>query len=153
MSLLHRRPLSVLGALVLLIALLAAITTTEPRASATTVSAAEQPNRTTASPRVAKPTIVLVHGAWADSSGWSAELNALRAKGYTAIALANRLRGLSSDSAYIRSVLDTIDGPVVLVGHSYGGAVMSGAAAGATTSRRWSTSRRSCPTKVKPWVS
>jgi pimeloyl-ACP methyl ester carboxylesterase len=76
-----------------------------------------------------QPTIVLVHGAWADSSGWSAELEALHAKGYDAIAVANPLRGLISDAAYVRSILDTIEGPIVLVAHSYGGAVISGAAA------------------------
>ena len=110
----------------------ALITATGPRATATTVSAADPSTRTAATPRTAKPTIVLVHGAWADSSGWSAELKALHAHGYDAIAVANPLRGLASNSAYIRSVLETIDGPIVLVGHSYGGAVISGAAVGAT---------------------
>jgi len=83
------------------------------------------------SSHAAKPTIVLVHGAWADASGWSAELEDLRNAGYDTIAVANPLRGLTSDAAYLRSVLDTIPGPVVLVGHSYGGAVIGGAAAGA----------------------
>lgn len=77
-----------------------------------------------------KPTIVLVHGGWADSSGWNAEIAAFQREGYPVIAPANPLRGLSSDAAYLRSVLQTIDGPIVLVGHSYGGAVISNAAVG-----------------------
>ena len=78
----------------------------------------------------AKPTVVFVHGGWADSSGWNAEIAALQEKGYPVIAPANPLRGLSSDADYVRSVLQTIDGPIVLVGHSYGGAVISNAARG-----------------------
>jgi pimeloyl-ACP methyl ester carboxylesterase len=77
-----------------------------------------------------KPTIVLVHGGWADSSGWNAQVSALQRRGYPVIAPANPLRSLESDAAYIRSVLTTIDGPIVLVGHSYGGAVISNAAVG-----------------------
>lgn len=80
--------------------------------------------------RVPKPTIVLVHGAWADASGWQVEIAALTKAGYPVIAPANPLRGLSSDSAYLRSLLETIPGPVVLVGHSYGGAVITNAATG-----------------------
>jgi pimeloyl-ACP methyl ester carboxylesterase len=75
-----------------------------------------------------KPTIVLVHGGWADASGWNAEIATLQKRGYPVIAPANPLRGLDSDAAYIRSILTTIDGPIVLVGHSYGGAVISNAA-------------------------
>ena len=75
-------------------------------------------------------TIVLVHGAWADSSGWNAQVAALQRRGYPVIAPANPLRGLASDAAYLRSVLTTIDGPIVLVGHSYGGSVISNAAVG-----------------------
>jgi len=76
-------------------------------------------------------TIVLVHGAFADASGWTAVITSLQDEGYTALAPANPLRGLPADSAYIRSVLDTIEGPVVLAGHSYGGAVLTNAAHGA----------------------
>ena len=78
----------------------------------------------------AKPTIVFVHGGWADSSGWNAEVAAFQEAGYPVIAPANPLRGLASDAAYLRSVLETIEGPIVLVGHSYGGAVISNAATG-----------------------
>ena len=74
--------------------------------------------------------MVFVHGGWADSSGWNAEIAALQQKGYPVIAPANPLRGLTSDADYIRSVLQTITGPIVLVGHSYGGAVISNAARG-----------------------
>jgi len=77
-----------------------------------------------------KPTIVLVHGGWADSSGWSGEISRLTQAGYPVIAPANALRGLTSDADYIRSVLQSITGPIVLVGHSYGGAVISNAARG-----------------------
>ncbi|MEV2271186.1 alpha/beta fold hydrolase [Nonomuraea africana] len=78
----------------------------------------------------AKPTIVLVHGAFADASSWSDVIRRLQRDGYPVLATANPLRGLSSDAAYLRSVLDTVQGPVVLVGHSYGGSVISQAAAG-----------------------
>ncbi len=74
--------------------------------------------------------IVFVHGGWADSSGWNQEITNLERRGYPVIAPANALLGLASDSAYIRGVLQTIDGPIILVGHSYGGAVISNAAVG-----------------------
>lgn len=77
------------------------------------------------------PTTVFVHGAFADSSGWSATLAALVQKGRPVIAVPNQLRGLPADADQVRSVLATIDGPVVLVGHSYGGAVIGEAARGA----------------------
>jgi pimeloyl-ACP methyl ester carboxylesterase len=77
-----------------------------------------------------RPTIVFVHGGWADSSGWNQEITNLDRRGYPVIAPANPLRGLASDAAYIRSVLQTISGPIVLVGHSYGGAVITNAAVG-----------------------
>lgn len=77
-----------------------------------------------------KPTVVLAHGGWADSSGWNAEIASLQRLGYPVIAPANPLRGLTSDADYVRSVLQTITGPIVLVGHSYGGAVISNAARG-----------------------
>ncbi|MFB7915814.1 alpha/beta fold hydrolase [Streptomyces sp. NPDC056061] len=76
-----------------------------------------------------KPTVVLVHGAFADSSSWNGVIERLQRRGYTVMAPANPLRGLYSDSAYIASVLKTVKGPIVLAGHSYGGAVISTAAA------------------------
>ncbi|WP_127509166.1 alpha/beta fold hydrolase [Actinoplanes solisilvae] len=77
-----------------------------------------------------KPTVVLVHGAFADSSGFTGVARKLLADGYPVVAAANPLRGLSSDAAQVKALLASIDGPIVLVGHSYGGAVISSAAAG-----------------------
>jgi pimeloyl-ACP methyl ester carboxylesterase len=79
----------------------------------------------------AKPTIVLVHGAFADASSWNGVIQRLEQQGYTVIAPANPLRGVTADSAYIASLLSQIDGLVLLVGHSYGGAVITNAAASA----------------------
>jgi pimeloyl-ACP methyl ester carboxylesterase len=76
------------------------------------------------------PTIVLVHGAFAESASWNGVIADLQRRGYTAIAVANPLRGLQHDAAYLRSVLDSLTGPVVVAGHSYGGSVMSEAADG-----------------------
>ena len=76
-----------------------------------------------------KPTIVLVHGAFADSSSWDQEIQFLQNQGYPVIAVANPLRDVGSDSAYLLSVLKTIPGPIVLVGHSYAGFLISAAAA------------------------
>jgi pimeloyl-ACP methyl ester carboxylesterase len=80
--------------------------------------------------QLTKPTIVLVHGAWADSSSWSGEIARLQHDGFPVVAAPNPLRGLSSDSATLADFLSKISGPIVLVGHSYGGAVISDAAAG-----------------------
>jgi pimeloyl-ACP methyl ester carboxylesterase len=77
-----------------------------------------------------KPIVVLVHGAWADGSSWSSVVRRLQGHGYTVNVPANPLRGLTSDAAYLASYLQTISGPVVLVGHSYGGAVITNAATG-----------------------
>ncbi|BAL93183.1 hypothetical protein AMIS_79630 [Actinoplanes missouriensis 431] len=78
----------------------------------------------------AKPTVVLVHGAFADSASWSGVIERLQKRGYPVVAAANPLRGLSSDAAYVRTVINSVPGPIVLAGHSYGGAVMTNAAAG-----------------------
>jgi pimeloyl-ACP methyl ester carboxylesterase len=77
-----------------------------------------------------KPTIVLVHGAWADGSSWDGVTRRLQHRGYTVVVPAVPLRSLSGDASYIASVLQSIKGPIVLVGHSYGGAVITNAAAG-----------------------
>jgi pimeloyl-ACP methyl ester carboxylesterase len=79
-----------------------------------------------------KPTIVLVHGAFAESSSWDGVIARLVADGYTAVAAANPLRGVATDAAAVRSVLGSISGPVVLVGHSYGGPVITEAANGSS---------------------
>lgn len=78
----------------------------------------------------ALPTIALVHGAFAESASWNGVISALQARGYPTIAIANPLRGLQEDAAYVRSVLVSLPGPVVVAGHSYGGSVMSEAADG-----------------------
>jgi pimeloyl-ACP methyl ester carboxylesterase len=74
------------------------------------------------------PTVVLVHGAFADASSWNGVIERLQARGVSVVAPANPLRGIASDSAYISSVLGQVAGPVVAVGHSYGGAVITNAA-------------------------
>jgi pimeloyl-ACP methyl ester carboxylesterase len=79
---------------------------------------------------VAKPTVVLVHGAFAGSSSWNNVVAKLLAEGYPVVAVANPLRGVKSDASYVASLLDSITGPVILVGHSYGGNVISYAAIG-----------------------
>lgn len=73
----------------------------------------------------AKPTIVLVHGAWAESTSWSAVIERLTAAGFPVKAIANPLQGLTADSAHLASYLHSVTGPMVLVGHSYGGAVIT----------------------------
>jgi pimeloyl-ACP methyl ester carboxylesterase len=84
----------------------------------------------TTQPDPTRPTIVLVHGAWADASGFAAEIRALRDRGFRAIGFANPLRGLADDASYLADFLRSLAGPLVLVGHSYGGAVISAAATG-----------------------
>ena len=83
------------------------------------MNATDQPSR----PASPKPTVVLVHGAFADGSSWNGVIERLQQQGYTVIAPANPLRGVTADSAYTASLLSQIDGPVLLAGHSYGGAV------------------------------
>ena len=77
-----------------------------------------------------KPTIVLEHGAWADASSWNGVIPILQHEGYTVYAPPDPLRGLPGDAAYLADFLSTIPGPIVLVGHSYGGAVITNAATG-----------------------
>jgi len=85
-------------------------------------SSASSPTRTSASP---KPTIVLVHGAFADASGWNGVTARLQKRGYPVVAWSNPMRDLGSDGAALATFVSTIPGPVVLVGHSYGGAVIT----------------------------
>ena len=80
---------------------------------------------------MSKPTIVLVHGAWADGSSWNAVSTELQSQGFTVLTPPNLLHGVASDAAYIASFLaQRTTGPVVLVGHSYGGFVITNAATG-----------------------
>jgi pimeloyl-ACP methyl ester carboxylesterase len=78
-----------------------------------------------------RPTVVLVHGAFADGSSWNEVITRLQAEGLQVTAPANPLRGISIDSAYIGSLLEQITGPVLVVAHSYGGAVITNAATNA----------------------
>jgi pimeloyl-ACP methyl ester carboxylesterase len=75
------------------------------------------------------PTVVLVHGAFADASSWAGVTERLEAEGVPVKAIVNPLRSISSDAAYVTSAIDQIPGPVLAVGHSYGGAVITNAAA------------------------
>lgn len=77
-----------------------------------------------------EPTVVLVHGAFADASGWNEVAARLVRAGYPVIAPPNPLRGVAADSAYLASILATLNGPIVLVAHSYGGMVITNAATG-----------------------
>ena len=95
--------------------------------------AAAAPASTTAAPAAytgpgPKPTVVLVNGAWSDAASWSGVVKQLQAAGYPVVAPPTQLRSLSGDSAYLDSYLKTIQGPVVLVGQSYGGSVITDAA-------------------------
>lgn len=91
--------------------------------AAATPAAASHPNKP-------KPTIVLVHGAWADGSSWAKVTSRLLNDGYTVRVPPNPLRGISNDAGTIRDFLSTLSGPIVLVAHSYGGAVITNAATG-----------------------
>jgi pimeloyl-ACP methyl ester carboxylesterase len=75
-----------------------------------------------------QPTVALVHGAFAESASWNGVLEILQARGVDAIAVANPLRSVASDAAYVRDVISGLGGPVLLVAHSYGGMVMTQAA-------------------------
>ncbi|MER7251299.1 alpha/beta fold hydrolase [Kribbella sp. NPDC000426] len=99
--------------------ILAALGTALLVGGATTAQAAQS------APTQAKPTIVLLHGAFADGSSWSEVTGRLQHDGYTVVAPAVPLRGIAADTSYLSGVLATIPGPKVLVGHSYGGALVS----------------------------
>lgn len=77
-----------------------------------------------------RPTVILVHGAFADSTSWNGVIARLQQDGYPVIGVANPLRALHSDAEFLRAVLHSVDGPLVVAGHSYGGSVMSEAADG-----------------------
>src|SRR5918998_35724 len=76
----------------------------------------------------ARPTVVLVHGAFAESASWDGVIQRLQDQGYTVIAAANPIRSVSGDAEFVASIFEALEGPVVAVGHSYGGAVISNAA-------------------------
>lgn len=104
----------------------AAIATLAPSASASTSTATAAATKYNGP----KPTIVLIHGGFADASNWNGVIKDLSKEGYPVIAPANPLRGIPTDATYIKSVLASVKGPIVMVGHSYGGAVITNASAG-----------------------
>jgi pimeloyl-ACP methyl ester carboxylesterase len=111
---------------------LTAVFATAAGAQAATAAKTATTAKTTASAAAAnqpKPTIVLVSGAFEDSTSWSGEITQLEKAGYPVVAPAVPLRGVASDSAYLTSVVRSINGPVVLVGHSYGGLLITEIAA------------------------
>lgn len=127
------RPLRRLAPMTVPLAALALVLSAAAAPIATAAPPAARPGTATAArtdAHGARPTIVLVHGAWADTSSWNGEIIRLQRAGYAVRAVPNPLRGLTSDAATVRGFLATIPGPVVLVGHSYGGAVITNAAAG-----------------------
>ena len=87
-------------------------------------------NASTEGSKQPRPTIVLEHGAWADASSWNGVIPILQREGYTVYAPPDPLRSLPGDAAYLADFLSTVPGPIVLVGHSYGGAVITNAATG-----------------------
>ena len=101
-----------------------------PSAVAAASTSSHSHSTSSHSSSAARPTIVLEHGAWADGSSWSGVVTRLQKDGYTVDVPPNPLRGPDSDSAYLASYLATVTGPVVLVGHSYGGFVITNAATG-----------------------
>ena len=107
--------------------LLAAVLAVAGLLAATAQSASASPSRAAAGP---KPTIVLEHGAWADSGSWNGVVQRLQHDGYTVYAPPDPLQGLKYDTATLKDFLGTIPGPIVLVGHSYGGMVITNAATG-----------------------
>ncbi len=111
---------AVMAAIAVTVGVLPLVTLSVP-ASASTKSSAQP-----------KPTIVLEHGAWADASSWNGVIAILQREGFTVYAPPDPLRSLTGDAAYLADFLSTIPGPIVLVGHSYGGAVITNAATGNT---------------------
>ncbi|MCK9902305.1 alpha/beta hydrolase [Frankia sp. Cpl3] len=103
-----------------------------PLASASTATTATPAAAAARPPAAARPTVVLVHGAFADASGWNDVARLLQRDGHRVLAPANPLRSVSADAAYLASILATLPGPIVLVGHSYGGMVITNAAVGNT---------------------
>src|SRR6202042_3300265 len=98
---------------------------------ATTLTASQSQAKTrTRTATAARPTVVLVNGAWANNAAWSGVIQRLQTEGYAVLAPPNPLQSLKGDAATIADLLKTIKGPIVLVGHSYGGAVITNAATG-----------------------
>src|SRR5690348_3975880 len=118
------------AALTLAIAVPTAIAACAPATPAPNASPSAASPPAAPAPGAVKPTIVLVHGAFADASAWGGDVTALQQQGYDARAIANPLQNLDSDSDSVKNFLATLNGPIVLVGHAYGGSVITNAAAG-----------------------
>ena len=142
LNLRRRSPWKAIAIVIASAATIAVISAGKGPASAPAVSSAPTESvlvhrlTTCLAPGQAKPTVVLVHGAWADASSWSGEVATLQAAGYDVRAIANPLQNLTTDSQYVAAYLKAIHGPVVLAGHSYGGSVITNAAAGLANVKR-----------------
>ena len=126
----HRPAFRLSRLTVVLVAAIAAVTAGVALAVTQPAAQAAVGHPAVASNSGPKPTIVLEHGAWADGSSWDAVIGLLQQDGYTVYAPPNPLRSVPNDSAYLRDFLETIKGPIVVVGHSYGAFVMTNAATG-----------------------
>ena len=118
--------LAVIASTAVVLELAAACSSPKPSLTDTASRRSSTAPRSTA----ARPTVVLVHGAWADTSSWSGVTESLLAQRYAVRAIANPLENLTTDAGSVADFLASLTGPIVLVGHSYGGAVISSAAAG-----------------------
>ena len=125
----RRRLLAVVIAIIGMAAVAIVVWATDSPTGATASSPVDQLRRCR-SDRDRQPTVVLVHGAWADASSWSGEVRLLQRAGFAVRAIPNPVEDLTTDARQVAAFLRSIDGPVVLVGHSYGGAVITNAAAG-----------------------
>ncbi|MFJ9563947.1 alpha/beta fold hydrolase [Streptomyces fuscichromogenes] len=123
-----RTPLAALATMSVGAALL--VTAVDPASASTSPASSDASSHRPATGR--KPTVVLVHGAWADASSWNGVITRLKDEGYPVVAPPNPLRGVRADAAYLADYLKTIKGPIVLAGHSYGGMVITNAARGNT---------------------
>src|SRR4051794_15662902 len=128
----HRQPrfrvvLTAIGALALVVLSACGSDSTKAGDGGASGSSQTAQSTQTAAP---KPTVVLVHGAFAGPSSWDAVVALLTADGFPVKVVENPLRGPSADAAAVRAALDQVEGPVILVGHSYGGIAITNAAAG-----------------------
>jgi pimeloyl-ACP methyl ester carboxylesterase len=119
-----------LGAIAVVAAVLVAIVLSTSGAPATGNVSSTVDRLRQCGARETAPTVVLVHGAWADASSWAGEVRMLQGAGVRVHAIANPVEDLATDARYVADFLKTVRGPIVLVGHSYGGAVITNAAAG-----------------------
>jgi pimeloyl-ACP methyl ester carboxylesterase len=122
--------LAVAGIASLLLAVTSCTTPSSPPPQSPTAGAGSTTSGAAPAPGGPKPTVVLIHGAWADTSSWDGEYDALTKQGYDVRAIANPLENLTTDAASVATFLRSLTGPIVLVGHSYGGSVITEAAAG-----------------------